>query len=81
MCVVQLCGWEVVVLDGIAGSEHPGVLKAWNLAHGSQLGLFGKGGRKSIEVCFYRVFAFWFNKDLVAVLVCKPVKGTIDLVT
>ena len=71
--VMELSWWKEVVFDGIAWPEHAGVFQAGYLAHRLELGFFGQGCGKSIEVGLDGVPPFRLDEDLVAILVRKPV--------
>ena len=76
--VLKLCGWEVVVFHGITRTEHLGLLKSRDLAHGRQLDVFGKRGAESVDVDLAGVPPLRLHEHLVPVFVRKAVNLVFD---
>ena len=76
--MLQLGGWEVVVLHRIAWPEHACLGEAGDLLQGSQLHLFGQAGGEAVDVGLHRIPALGFHEDLVAVLVGEAVDLVLD---
>ena len=75
---MKLGGGEVVVFHGVARTEHLGLLKPWDLAHGRQLDVFGKRGAESVDVDLAGVPPLRLHEHLVPVFVREAVNLVFD---
>ena len=76
--MVQLCGWKIVVFDGIARAIDVEVFESPDFMQCFQLYFPGQRRRKTVEVVFVGAASFGFEEELVLVFVGECTQFVFD---
>ena len=76
--MAELCGWEVVILDGVARTIDVHILQTRYLAQCRELHLLWQRRREAIDVVFVGISTLWLKEELMLLLVGKGAQFVLD---